>query len=69
MMFTDHRRRAETQTLKFNLNEIKTKPLDMCIGIPIVNSEPIGSPFHWEFLELDHQFQELCICCLSSYGM
>ena len=24
----------------------KTKPIGMCNDIPIVNSEPIGSPFH-----------------------
>ena len=31
----------KTQTFKFNLYEIKTKPIDTCIDIHIVNSKPI----------------------------
>ena len=29
----------------------KTKPICMCIDIPIVNSKPIRSPFHKKFLQ------------------
>ena len=34
---------------KVILYKIKTKLLGMCTDIPMVNSQPIGSPFHQEY--------------------
>ena len=42
--------------IKFNLNEIKTKPIGICTDIPLANSKPIGSPFHYEFPQQGSSF-------------
>ena len=46
----------KTETFKFNLYEIKSKPIGMCTDIPIVNSQPIRSPFHSEFPQQGSSF-------------
>ena len=35
---------------------IKTKPIGMCIDIPMANSKPIGSRFHKEFPQQGSSF-------------
>ena len=55
-MITDHGPKEKNQTFKFSLCEIKTKPIDICIDIPIVNSKPIRSTFHQEFSQQGSSF-------------
>ena len=39
-------RDKEMQDTMTEIYQIKTKLIGMCTDIPIVNSKPIGSPFH-----------------------
>ena len=45
----------EYKRYRVNLYE-QTKPIGMCIDIPMVNSKPIGSPFHSEFPQQGSSF-------------